>query len=362
MHLDEAKKLVQELRDRKKELKAAMFDNNLVSFNAYSYFGDASLGELTFANIQIPFKKLDFDSTQLQPFYIDTDYYDHFLPLEYGQCIVAFKQFLKYEDVKKCFTQMSCFDPDGRLIAIDTVKGHVKRDHVVQSAPNEFFIRHYSELPMLSVYNSSLDMLAGSSCKNYSNICCNSKFVFGVWTMDADDDDDNNEQAKPSSSQQIQVHHLDTLSEAFVLIVPKNYRIHRILADEHHVVAVCRMENDWFGTFTQFFTTVFDLATCNEIGGGGGKTANFSLPERRIDLLTMWYWIADVFLLDGWLVVPGANELAWYNKEGKRETRTELVTHKLTIFASRSVLLFEIPDSDKMLLMKRVCLDGEFAT
>ena len=141
--MDEAKKLGQELSDRKKELKAAIFDNKLASFNAFPYSG-ASLGELTFANIQLPFKKLDYDSTELKPFYIDTDYYDLFLPLEHGQRIVAFKQFFdSSNDVKKCFTQMNSFDPESRLIATSIVNRHLNRDLVFQSSPSEFFFFHY---------------------------------------------------------------------------------------------------------------------------------------------------------------------------------------------------------------------------
>ena len=131
-------------------------------------------------------------------------------------------------------------------------------------------------------------------------------------------------------------------------------------------IPILSMESDPFGTFTQWFVSVFDLSTCNEIGNGGGgggcdKRAQFSLPERRIDFPSINP--PTTFLLDGWLVVPGVNELAWYDKEGKRsETSTKLVTHKLTIFASRSVLLFDTPGNNKMLLMKQVCLDGEFST
>ena len=345
LQLDEANKLTKELSERKMELKAAMFNDNLASF-------DASLGHLTFANVQLPFKNLDFDSTELKLFYIDNEYYDFFLPLEQGKRIVAFKQFLDGDDVEKRCTQMCCFDDNSRTIATGFVKHHVEREHCVQSAPSEFVIFHYWESPTLSVYNSSLEHLGGIRCKNYSNICCNSKFVFGLWTMDDDDDDgDNNELEK--AHQRIRVHHLDTLSEAFVLTVSKKYTIHRILADEHHLVAVSCLEGDPFGTLTQWFTSVFDLATCNEIGNGG-ETARFSLPERQIDFPTIWPSIADVFLLDGWLVVRGLNELVWFDKEGNRsETSTELDTPILQkMYASGSVLLLDVYQN--ALLIKRL--------
>ena len=57
------------------------------------------------------------------------------------------------------------------------------------------------------------------------------------------------------------------------------------------------------------------LATSNEICSN--KTARFSLSERQIDLPTMWFWIEDVFLLAGWLVVPGVNELTWFMRRAR---------------------------------------------
>ena len=51
-HLDEANKLAQELSDRKKELKAAMFNGKLASFIKFPRMDvDVSLGELAFTDI-----------------------------------------------------------------------------------------------------------------------------------------------------------------------------------------------------------------------------------------------------------------------------------------------------------------------
>ena len=66
LHLDAARKLAQELNDRKKELQAAMFDNQLASFHVFPRIGEASLGQLTFALVQSPFKKLDIASAKLK--------------------------------------------------------------------------------------------------------------------------------------------------------------------------------------------------------------------------------------------------------------------------------------------------------
>ena len=74
LNLDEANKLAQELSNRKKELKAAMFDNKLASFIAFPSIHDVSLGELAFTDIQLPFKKLQFTSTELKLVDARSDY------------------------------------------------------------------------------------------------------------------------------------------------------------------------------------------------------------------------------------------------------------------------------------------------
>ena len=149
------------------------------------------------------------------------------------------------------------------------------------------------------------------------------------------------------------MHHLDTLSEAFDLRVPKKYKIERILADEHHVVAVCRVGD----VARKWYMTVFDLATRNQID----KTGHFCPPDALIDLDLAWLLQEELFLLDGWLVVPGREEILWFDKEGNRSetyTYVELDASDLhTIYASRSVLLFAFHDG--RLLMKRLCQDDD---
>ena len=90
--MEEARKLAQELSDRKKELKAAMFDNKLASFHAFPSIGEASHGELTFALIQLQFKQLDIASAKLKPLDYRIDY-DFVLPLDHGRRIVTFQRF-----------------------------------------------------------------------------------------------------------------------------------------------------------------------------------------------------------------------------------------------------------------------------
>ena len=183
--------------------------------------------------------------------------------------------------------------------------------------------------------------------------------MFGLWNSDDDsyevddDDDDYDELYNRFSGQRIQVHHLDTLSEAFELRVPRKYKIERIMADEHHVVAMCRLETE--PESRQLFMSLFDLATCNEIGcNNSAKDVLFSLNESPIDLNIQKQWLDEVFLFDGWLVVPRNREFFWFDKEGNRsKTSTKLDTSELpTIFSSRSVLLFAF--NKRNLLMKRL--------
>ena len=370
-YLAKAKELVQELDEHKKELKSAVFDNRIALLNAFpSSIGDAMplLGELTFANVQVPFDWLEVDCTvEFKPLDIRARY-DFLLPLDDGQRIVAFKQFLLESDDEKCFTQMSCFDQLGRLVATGELEHHVQLENVAQCGPSEFVVFHESNAsgsPKLSVYASAdLKCLRTSACNNYfSNTCCNSKFVFGLCDSfeldsgkddDDDSDDDTTERSKYCSRQRIRVHHLDTLSEAFALLVPKKYKIERLLADEHHLVAVCRMGDKT----RQWYMTVFDLATCDEIlSRSGDKTGHFCPPESLVDLDMEWLWQEELFLLDGWLVVPSAEEILWFDKRGNRsETSTYVDTSDLhTIYASRSALLFHFHDGK--LLMKRICQD-----
>ena len=355
-HLDEDKKLAQELSNRKKELKSAMFDDKLASFMAFPSTSNETLGELAFSRIQIPFTL----SKELKPIDIPIDF-EFVLPLEHGQRIVTFSHVSESKDVDKCFTQMRCFDQLGRLIAADTVDRHVTPFDVVKSGPNEFVAFHYfCGLPELFVYNSELSRVRGVGCKDFSSISCNSKFVFGLWNSDGDDDDGDflrNEQEKlffSSSCQFIQVHHLDTLSKAFCLRVPKEYTVARILADEHHLLAMLQTGSKWS-------MSVFDLATCNQIDGdqhaSGDNMARFTLADRHIPLDTQTPDFDEVFLLDGWLVVPFIDEILWFDKEGHRsETSTEFYEPKLLrIPAWHYVVLFAF--GTKPLAMRRMRFD-----
>ena len=132
--------------------------------------------------------------------------------------------------------------------------------------------------------------------------------MFGLLYSDDDDDGDNNEQDKRSSVPRILVHHLDTLSEAFELRVPRKYRVERIFADEHHLLAVCATKSELESN--QLFMSVFDLATCNVIGGdNSANDVRFSLTESPFELNMGDRWAEELLMIDGWLVVLSGDEL-----------------------------------------------------
>ena len=249
LQLDEANKLTQELTDHKKELKAAMFDNKLASFYASPGSSEASLGELAFAHFQFPFKKLQFDSTELKPADVRSDDDDFVLPLDEGRRFVTFTQMRKEEH----FTQMSCFDSTGRLICSKSLAPNVRKQDVSQCGRSEFVVCQYRDFsPTLCVYDLAFECLRDDvNFRNFRNICCNSKFVFGLWNADIYDCGDEDS---------IHACHLDTLSEAFDLCVPKKYKIQQIMADEHHVVAISSLKGSEPES-RQLFMSIFDLAT-----------------------------------------------------------------------------------------------------
>ena len=140
-----------------------------------------SLGELGFTDIQLPFKHLVMTSAELKRVDIRTDY-DFVLPLNRGQCIVTFKWFYHKDDFERCFTQISSFDWAGRLIGSSSdLELHVEQQNVAQCGPHTFVLCDGPNYPQLSVYNSRLSCLRKVECRNSSTICCNSKFVFGLW-------------------------------------------------------------------------------------------------------------------------------------------------------------------------------------
>ena len=373
-------KLEQELSDRKKELKSVIFNDKLASFIAFRSTGERVLGELAFTHITVPFKKLGSAKTDLlKPIDIRAEY-DFVLSLEHGQRIVTFKSDDEYDFDEP--TQISCFDRLGRLIGTEKLECDVWRENVAQSGPNQFVVCHESDTFKLSVFNSSLHCLRTVDCKNFWNICCNSKFVFGLWDTDnedyyddydydddddEDDDDDFNvdsddsdeqeeeeEEEEEYSSHRIQVRHLDTLSKAFELCVPELYTIERIMADEHHVVAMTQLDK----SSRQWFMTIFNLATCNKSdyrsARRGGKT-KFFLAEKHVRLAFESLFLPSVFLFNGWLVVPRENEkqLIWFDKNGTRSERsTKWDTKKLKEIHSSGSSLLLLNQHDGKLWLK----------
>ena len=160
-----------------------MFNDKLASFNAFPSIGDVSLGELTFPHIQLPLKHLDLASAEFKRVYILTDY-DFFLPLNSGYGIVTFRLYEEYGSFEKFIIQTTSFDWAGRIIGLsdnDDEKHNVKQGTVSQCGPNEFVVSHGWGDPELIVFDSILKCLRKARCKKFSHICCNSKFVFGLW-------------------------------------------------------------------------------------------------------------------------------------------------------------------------------------
>ena len=337
------------------EFTVAMFNDKLASFVAFPSMDEVTLGELAFTSIQIPFKTLDIANTELNLIDIRVDY-NFLLPLEHGQRIVTFK-----DCADESSTQISCFDRLGQLIASDNLDHLVDLEDVCQCGPNQFVV--CSRPPKLIVYNSSLHRVRSVKCNKFEEICCNSKFFFGLMvtsdSYETDSEDDDHED--DYNGEKIQVRHLDTLSKAFELRVPVSNFIERIMADEHHVVAISQRK-DWT-PFRQWFMSVFDLATCNDSPssdntgarrGSGKTTLKCFLAERHVRLDFEAQRLPRVCLFDGWLIFPHEErELIWFDKTGKRsETSTPLVTFDLNdINSSGSSLLFV--QHDGKLLLKR---------
>ena len=333
LQLDAANKLAQELSDHKKGLTATMFDHKLASFHASPGYGEASLGELAFAHFRFPFNKL-------RPVDARSDY-DFVLPLDEGQRFVTFAQMRKEKHV----TQMSCFDSVGRLICSKRLEAQFHPKRVAQCGPSEFVALSHSNPYELSVYDSALQLLRSVCyCRSFEQICCNSKFVFGLW-QDKGGFDYNKGKEEQYSSRMILLCQLDTLKEAFGLLVPAEYRIERIMVDECHVVALSRLE-DSKPESDRWDMSIFDLATFNESGDHQGarglSTVRFLPVKRHIVLMIEPMLLSSVFLFDGWMAVPleNANELVWFNKSGRRrETSTELdnISNVRAIYSHRKI-------------------------
>ena len=106
------------------------------------------------------------------------------------------------------------------------------------------------------MYDSDLHCLRNARASRYfSEICCNSQFLFGLWDPTRPRNHESNapDLEDEYENQRIQVLHLVTLIEASELLVPMKYTMHRIMADEHRLIAISRGGFKWF-------MSIFDLA------------------------------------------------------------------------------------------------------
>ena len=347
LRLDEANKLAQELSDRKKELKEAMFDNKLASFSAFPCICDASLlGELVFTHNQLPFKKLDIKaSNELKSVEIPADY-DFLLPLDNGQRYVIFRQ--KGDSYAKS-TQMSCFDRHGRLKGSHILYDHIKQGKVAQYGPSAFVVHYFpysdSNMAELIVFDTALTSLRSARCRTFSSICSNSKFVFGLFTAKFTVEGGSRGQV---ASATIEVHHLEKhLSRTIgMFCVAEKYAVEQIMADEHHLVAMCRLGSE--ESPDQLSVSIFDLASCSV-----DKKACFFWTQRHVEFDMQSSRGMTAFLHCEWLVVPHKKELVWFDKNGNRSERSTDVDleNVRDIYSSGSRLFFVL--RDKKLLMKQ---------
>ena len=202
---------------------------------------------------------------------------------------------------------------------------------MAQCGPSTYVAYSCSYSPKLSVYDTGLKCLRDARCKIFSEICSNSKFVFGVWQRNErqrNERSDANER-ELYSHKMIQVHDLGTLSEAFGLRLPIEYTVERIMADEHHLVTMNRLENDWSGH--QWSMSIFDLQAKSGMENYDKEGARFFLAERHVKLgLRSSTWL-PVFLHCEWLVVPLESELVWYDKRAL-EARQSLIWISITCY------------------------------
>ena len=360
--LHEANKLAQELNDRRRELNSTIFSDKLVSFNASSTpsIDDAPplLGELTFASpVKLPFKELFIASSDLKPVEFRAKDYDFLLPFDQGQHIVLFTHILDILEEDGSIwerVQMSSFTRLGRPTGIRSVYKDVKPGNVAQCGPSRtFVVCRYENSHHLSVYNTNVNCLRSAPCKNFSTICSNSKFVFGLWETKNErpaDSDDIHEQ-EPHSRQTIQVHDLNTLSEAFALGVHEKYRIKRIMVDEHHLVAMSQL----LESSDEWLMSIFDFQDKSEVKeNANDNMAHFFLHEKHVHFGKLNMSL-PVFLHCEWLIVPDENEskLVWFDKKGTRSetsTYTDL-DHVRDIYSSGASLFFVL--ENKRLLLKQ---------
>ena len=144
--------------------------------------------------------------------------------------------------------------------------------------------------------------------------------------------------------------HLGTLKQAFGLRVPKKYRIEQIMADELHMVALSRLGRKWF-------VSIFDLqATSHKATVMKTNKARVFLAERHVRLDVEALVPPSVFLFNDWLVFHIKNELAWFDKKGKRSAtspKLNNISNERAVYISCSnllfVLTFEILDTRRLI-------------
>ena len=129
--LEEANKLAQELIDRKKELKAAMFVNVLLSFIPN---GDASRGKLVFTTIKLPSKTRATTNTELES--IDVSAANDFVvPLDSGPSITKLRS---CEQLNVSTAQLTEMSIDSKLKILEHCDSLHKKSDILREITAEY--------------------------------------------------------------------------------------------------------------------------------------------------------------------------------------------------------------------------------
>ena len=289
--------------------------------------------QYVFTYVKSGYFKLDFEveitsgadrrSADLTMTFIDKDFV---LPLEDGQHMIFFKALYKASKTENFFSCMSCLDRHGRLLNQIYLPYEVERKRVARYGPSEFIISHFFDRAQeLRVYNSALECVRKVGTESrVTEICCNDKYVFGIFWVEINKDELGPMEKSVSSSFTgiVQVRHLRTLEVAFYLTVDRKYKLKRIMADEHHCVAFSTEcpSKPTLQSQLQSYMHVFELS------GKCGKSVYFA-AERLVHMDTQSIWVNLAFLRDDWLVIPHQREIVWLDKNGQRsDTSTEFHT------------------------------------
>ena len=137
--LEQANKLAQELIDRKKELKAVMFGNKLLSFIPNA---DASLGKLVYTTIKVTSKTRGITENELDQIDVSAAY--DFVPLENARPIANFGSCEQLDDSTAQLTQMPI---DSELTIREHCFSLLKKSDILREITIEYIRKAFNTCP-----------------------------------------------------------------------------------------------------------------------------------------------------------------------------------------------------------------------